>query len=1465
MSGNLSSLRKAKNLGWLFGPRETSKYRYSTYTGSENNMAGPLWPGYYDFNKVPVQPFDLQLFRHIILNGSGKCSPRNLVGTFYQFRNENDVVQWIRNLPNTHGRQLLEVTKTGIETKVSISLNGVDVCKKYGYSGNCKQGCKRLHVCLYFLKGHCKREGKCPQSHNIYNQHNWNILCSNYLADLDRKEIFVALRCMVRWTKRKNKTNDPDDAQSVASEVESVTTLDDLSEELTRDDPPLGQRDQVERKNNDREYDVTNSMATSPTASAGVKREEMVHHILSKHNGQCKYSDLIGKEHFGFKNKKEVQSYINYGRGQGAFTILKKSGGDVIVVDLKAEICVDYNNNLACQNNDCNKLHICYFSVEGRCLNGNQCNHYHNFHNVHNRNVLKKLLLKDLKDNDILHYLKIKLQKILEEESVFEEKSIMECQKEAELTNDVHERVLVTPDSIQFVNRLTALRFLLRQEDGVCSLKEFSSGTGFSTEQAAVAWINSEANTVCKVYYPQDGQDSQVVTSVQHLILCSAYQITTHGCSGCDLLHLCRDHLAGKCSRQPCKSIHRVKQSRNAAALAKAGVDSLSKEEMFLAIQYSLPRVCPEYNSASGCSRSVCTNVHICARYVNNNCSSGNYCDKDHILTSPHNRNLESIFGQQMQCVFNLIPPSSTRRSSMKNSQQVDLPEDLKESEVAQPVSSDRRLPMKNSKPVDPLENTKEIQVALRASISKMMSNQFVKSEEYIRNYVIQYLLRTPDGISRLSDIHQSLKSKFATTTDLLIWLTSPVGRKICVVQNATLVLMKINRFQLCFGYSSKRGCVDKKCTYLHLCSEFINGNCHDEENCNFSHDVQSSHNQNIVKSSGLDFQTEDGVITALRHSLPKVCEKHNSTGSCVDFSCGKFHLCVNYVRKMCPYSACMKGHDFESPHNKGLLSVLGYPENVAFRMLQQTLPPKKRSIRKIEDKGRDDKENKPLSTKDAILEAMCMEFILPNMLMNHDGLCTFSQFVELFPEHLSDEEGLDLLRKPTIKKYMSLLTTDSVGQTMVLARMQDIGLCYAYCGKKGCRRGRCSYLHLCRSFIAGYCSRQEECKLCHNTEERQNAKVLDAAGLPKSIPEDLALQLIRNSLPCLCSDHITGEECNRDFCYKFHICSQYIKRCCRRSSQECRFGHSFNTSHNEEILKMFNYTHEEISGKILAPDFMSSKRESESSPPEYKSTSAPRSEPPQRKSLQVASCGLRDTNSIVTEKQATNMHSSEKPMAPPRTKRKTNLETSPSNSTLQKLYTPTASESYSITGTIPSAPNGRRSGMDLRDDTTLKRPSIVPLLSIPTSVPSASEKQIPTTRSVDEYSNICLTARTASSREIMINFPPASVRSNEKLESTPNLFGEEKLKSVSQRIESKDPCTELKLLLKYHSSPSIPICHKFIAKSCSDQQCSMHHHPMPYLWCYMVNSGWKAFDSKISQMIEEQYCKPDKMYFTVS
>ena len=855
-------------------------------------MAERLWYESYDFDEA-----DLRAFRYVGFFEYGQCSLRNLVEKFNQFRSEREVADWIRNLPNTCGRQLLEVIKREQEITVTISLNGVELCRKYGYKGNCDKGCNRLHVCMYFLKGYCKREGKCPQSHDVYDKHNWDILRTYSLVDLNEDDIFMALRYMLKSNKRKIKTSYPHATQGVTSEDEPVKSLDelvkrwdDLDDELTDNNPHLNQNDQTDRQHDDDyhcEYDcATWFNTTSPSSSAGVNRGEVVHHLLSEHNGQCKYLDLIQKENLGFKNKTEVRNYFCLEKGQGVFKILEKPDGDLIVVDLKVEICVDYNNDLPCQSNDCTKLHICYLAVEEECENGNQCKHYHNFHNVHNKKVLKKLHLKDIRDQDILLYLKRKLQENLKEETVTENEQKltgilrMDHQKDQKFTNDA----FMSRNTSQCISRLTIIRFLLRQEGGVCSLKEFSSGTGFATEQAALDWINgSEGNTICKTYQPQDGRDTLVVTSVQHLGLCSDYQASPHGCSGCDLLHLCRDHLAGKCTRQPCKFTHSVFHRRNIAMIAKAGVDSLCKEEILLAIQYSLPRVCPEYNSTSGC-RFVCPFVHICAQYVNYDCPYGNNCKRNHILT---------------QCVLNLILQPSVKRKS---------------------------------------------QVARPPSIPGILGAQ---SAENIKYDVIQCLLRTPDGISSLSHIHQSVKSYFATPKELLTFLKSPVGRKICVVQNATLVLMKINRFQLCFGYASNKGCLDEKCMYLHLCTDYVKGNGHDVEDCKFSHNVSTRHNQKVIKRSGVDFLTQDDVITAIKHSLPKVCKKHNSESGCDDFPCGKFHLCIGYIKRRCPFPVCKKEHNFETPHNRELLSVLGYPANVAFKRLQQTLSPKKKKSRK--------------------------------------------------------------------------------------------------------------------------------------------------------------------------------------------------------------------------------------------------------------------------------------------------------------------------------------------------------------------------------------------------------------------------------------------------------------------------------------------------------------------------------------
>ena len=80
------------------------------------------------------------------------------------------------------------------------------------------------------------------------------------------------------------------------------------------------------------------------------------------------------------------------------------------------------------------------------------------------------------------------------------------------------------------------------------------------------------------------------------------------------------------------------------------------------------------------------------------------------------------------------------------------------------------------------------------------------------------------------------------------------------------------------------------------------------------------------------------------------------------------------------------------------------------------------------------------------------------------------------------------------------------------------------------------------------------------------------------------------------------------------------------------------------------------------------------------------------------------------------------------------------------------------------------------------------------------------------------------------------------------------------------NPDTKINLHLENRDkAPTIPICHSFLTKSCGSRQCTMHHYSMPYLWCILENDAWKPFDSTISGIIEENYCRPERRSVTVS
>ena len=153
---------------------------------------------------------------------------------------------------------------------------------------------------------------------------------------------------------------------------------------------------------------IPNPMAPEPSTPPRISRSEMVHFILNKHNGKCRYNDLVGNKTFNFKNKKEIKHYIESLEGRGMFRIKPMFGGDLVCVTLsEVQLCTNYGRGSSFCNSSCNKFHLCDLGLLGNCTNKDKCNFFHNLQNEHNKNLVKKMHLDDITEYDILLFLKL--------------------------------------------------------------------------------------------------------------------------------------------------------------------------------------------------------------------------------------------------------------------------------------------------------------------------------------------------------------------------------------------------------------------------------------------------------------------------------------------------------------------------------------------------------------------------------------------------------------------------------------------------------------------------------------------------------------------------------------------------------------------------------------------------------------------------------------------------------------------------------------------------------------------------------------------------------------------------------------------------------------------------------------------------------------------------------------------------
>ena len=981
------------------------------------------------------QALDAQVLRYIVMNESGKCAPGKLLHTFQEFRNEAQILEWIGNLGTSVKRQLVEYQAN----EVRVCLNGIQVCKNYRFKGRCNRECTKIHICCYHLKGFCTKKETCQQSHDLRNEHNNRVLLNNNLGGLDYRVTFKALRYMFRWNKVKPGSDDLDDARSTISEVESVSTLDDVV-----------------------------------TDNEDLDEVEIFRRILNKYGGRCNLSAFIIENQDLGTETELTELFEDIEENDADSDWFKVEAGSISLHLVQMRVCPKYKRKTSCHSQSCNMLHLCTFGVLGSCNYGAKCKFYHRLKSGPNEKIIKTLEEEGLTEVDLIQYLKVKLQP--------------KSGVNADVDDDDSDALSVTSDvsstsgSRWKIDRPEIVHYILKLHNGQCSYLDLTVNEkfGFKTTKDVLNFVKGKNGKERFIIVTREGREL-VRVNLPGAEICPKYK-TKASCQNhtCEKFHLCSYAVKGSCMYKRCKYHHDLSSEHNRNAMRRLGLFDVKDADILLYLRLQLE----ENERKQG---ALASNLVEDAQSL---------CEKPAMAT----------LGDEMVQNYRKHIPSLM--------------------DFALPVDVN-------------LKRQKE---------------------------VLNALLQFPDGCCSLALLQTRVRDEFTTTTDLLTWLTTSMGKKLCAIQHAptphdTLVMLYIQVFQVCFDYYSSEGCRDSRCTFFHICRNFVAGVCTDVH-CSYSHDTRNDHNERVLRKSGLSFSSSNDIIRAIKYSSPSVCIEHNASRGCKKIaSCRRFHICANYLQFQCQHSSCKKGHDLKDVHNTRLIKTLGISDKLVFKTLQIASPSNEAKSQASETHVA---KSKVIPDIDQSTMILCLLRDVPAEEVMVEQLETF--------ECLRKFTSMDILywlTSPKGQEVCRVLPAKSPGKHLVKLSVKGLQMCFGYSGKQGCQKGNCGFLHLCREHVAGCCERRN-CKHSHDVKDTHNTAVLLKRRLGLEFyEEDEVLELITRSTPQVCPDHNSPTRCRNPVCMKFHVCADKVRHRC--SDDTCSKGHTLQTPHNRGLLRIYD------------------------------------------------------------------------------------------------------------------------------------------------------------------------------------------------------------------------------------------------------------------------------------------------------
>ena len=308
--------------------------------------------------------------------------------------------------------------------EVSVFINKVRLCVDPTCS---KKDCKCFHVCRDFIAGFCRFEADCKRNHSFQYDKDRNFISKLKLGGLTEEELSKLLQLSMPQVCLKY-----NNAACISQNCGRVHICKSFVRRACQGgncDLGLFHEDTFMEANTAatlKRYDLrftgrnTNSILNSllicdknTSEKQGKKRvfasyepsEMKVFECLCK-EFQCSASfSLISKRTDLFpKEFNDVEAWFR--RRKGSFFITESDNGTILKVDaysVKARLCLSYNSSHFgdCQKQHCSYLHVCKGYITDSCSYGATCPKDHHFQNERNKQLLLRVKLEKLTDDEL--------------------------------------------------------------------------------------------------------------------------------------------------------------------------------------------------------------------------------------------------------------------------------------------------------------------------------------------------------------------------------------------------------------------------------------------------------------------------------------------------------------------------------------------------------------------------------------------------------------------------------------------------------------------------------------------------------------------------------------------------------------------------------------------------------------------------------------------------------------------------------------------------------------------------------------------------------------------------------------------------------------------------------------------------------------------------------------------------------